>query len=74
MVAVRLPAALENELKALSVNTGRSKSYYIVEALTQYLENMQDRFTLENAIKEFYDGDKKTFTTEQVAAELGIKL
>ena len=74
MVAVRLPAALESELKTLSVNTGRIKSYYIVEALTQYLENMQDRFTLENAIKEFYEGDKKTFTTEQVAVELGIKL
>ena len=74
MVAVRLPAALENELQTLAVHTGRSKSYYIVEALTQYFENMQDRFTLENAIKEFYDGDKKTFTMEQVAVELGIKL
>ena len=74
MVAVRLPAVLESELRALAVHTGRSKSYYIVEALTQYLENMHDRFTLENAIKEFYHGDKKTFTTEQVARELGVKL
>jgi RHH-type rel operon transcriptional repressor/antitoxin RelB len=74
MIAVRLPAGLENDLQNLALHTGRSKSYYVVEALSRYLEDTKDRFILETAIKEFYAGDKKTYTTEQVAAELGINL
>jgi RHH-type rel operon transcriptional repressor/antitoxin RelB len=74
MVAVRLPAELEKELSSLAADTGRSKSYYMVEALKRYLEDMEDRFTLEKAMKEFYEGDQKTYTTDEIAKELGIDL
>ena len=74
MVAVRLPVELENELQAIAVQTGRTKSYYMIEALRRYLEDMQDRFVLEGALKEFYEGDQKTYTSQEVATELGIAL
>jgi RHH-type rel operon transcriptional repressor/antitoxin RelB len=74
MVAVRLPADLDKELSTLSTETGRSKSYYMIEALKRYMEDMEDRFTLEKAIKEFYEGNQKTYTTDEIAKELGIDL
>jgi RHH-type rel operon transcriptional repressor/antitoxin RelB len=74
MIAVRLPGELEMELQTIAAKTGRTKSYYVIEALRRYLEDMQDRFVLEGALKEFYEGDQKTYTSQQVAAELGITL
>jgi RHH-type rel operon transcriptional repressor/antitoxin RelB len=74
MLAVRLPAALENELTVLAQETGRSKSFFVVEALKRYLEEMSDRFELEKAINEFYEGDRRTYTSAEVARELGIEL
>ncbi|MDR0878999.1 MAG: hypothetical protein LBN21_13205 [Treponema sp.] len=74
MVAVRLPVGLDKELSILSTETGRSKSYYMIEALKRYMEDMEDRFIAEKAIKEFYAGDQKTYTTDEIAKELGIDL
>ncbi|MDG4475591.1 type II toxin-antitoxin system RelB family antitoxin [Thiovibrio frasassiensis] len=42
MLAVRLEQELEAELTKLAVATGRSKSYYVKEALTSYLQDHAD--------------------------------
>jgi RHH-type transcriptional regulator, rel operon repressor / antitoxin RelB len=72
MVTVRLPQELETELNTLVTETGRTKSFYLTEALKYYLEDMQDRFELEKAIKDFYNGNQKTFSSEELRAEFGL--
>ncbi|NQT58671.1 MAG: CopG family transcriptional regulator [Bacteroidetes bacterium] len=72
MVTVRLPHELETELNTLVAETGRTKSFYLTEALKYYLEDMQDRFELEKAIKDFYNGNQKTFSSEELRAEFGL--
>jgi RHH-type transcriptional regulator, rel operon repressor / antitoxin RelB len=42
MFAVRLEPEMEAELKKLATETGRSKSYYMKEALAAYLEDRAD--------------------------------
>ncbi len=42
MIAVRLPKALETRLEKVANETHRSKSYYIREALEQFLEDRED--------------------------------
>ena len=42
MTSIRLPEALDSRLAALAQSTKRSKSYFIKEALIQYLEDMED--------------------------------
>lgn len=42
MLAIRLPESLENRLSNLSVNTGRSKSFYVRKAIEQFLEDEED--------------------------------
>lgn len=41
-LAVRLPADIASELEEISRETGRSKSYYVREAITKYLEDRAD--------------------------------
>ena len=42
MLAVRLEPAIEAELTKLALETGRSKSYYVKEALAEYLLDRAD--------------------------------
>jgi RHH-type transcriptional regulator, rel operon repressor / antitoxin RelB len=72
MVTVRLPQELETELNSLVTTTGRTKSFYLTEALKYYLEDMQDRFELEKAIKDFYNGNQKTYSSEELREEFGL--
>ena len=42
MLALRLPAEIEQRLDALAKKTGRSKSYYAREAILRQIEDIED--------------------------------
>ena len=47
MVAVRLNKEIENRLAFLAKKTGRTKSFYIRQALEEHLEEMEDIYLAE---------------------------
>ena len=44
MLALRLPAGIEERLDALARKTGRSKSYYAREAILRQIEDIEDDY------------------------------
>ena len=44
MLSVRLPAEIEQRLTKLAADTGRTKTFYIKEAILQYIEEMEERY------------------------------
>jgi RHH-type rel operon transcriptional repressor/antitoxin RelB len=42
MLALRLPAQIEERLDSLAKKTGRSKSFYAREAILRHLEDLED--------------------------------
>jgi RHH-type transcriptional regulator, rel operon repressor / antitoxin RelB len=44
MTSLRLPSDIEKRLDILAHETGRTKTYYIKEALLSHLEDMEDRY------------------------------
>ena len=42
MIAIRLPDEIEKRLDALAKKTGRTKSYYVREAVIDHLEELED--------------------------------
>jgi RHH-type transcriptional regulator, rel operon repressor / antitoxin RelB len=42
MLALRLPADIEQRLDALAKKTGRTKSFYAREAILRHLEDIED--------------------------------
>ena len=42
MLAIRLPKELEKRLERLAKKTGRSKSFYVREALLEHMEDLED--------------------------------
>ena len=51
MVAIRLPQDLETRLSDLALKTGRTKSFYIRQALEEHLEELEDAFLAEERYK-----------------------
>jgi RHH-type rel operon transcriptional repressor/antitoxin RelB len=45
MLAVRIPNALENRLNKLAKLTGRPKSFYVRQALSAHLDEVEDTYT-----------------------------
>ena len=44
MIAVRLSAEIEERIAQLAARTGRTKTYYIKEAIMQHLDEMEDKY------------------------------
>jgi RHH-type transcriptional regulator, rel operon repressor / antitoxin RelB len=65
-VSLNLPKKLESHLEYLEIVTKRDKSFYIKEALTRYLEDLEDFYvSLERLEKK-----EKTYTTSELLASL----
>src|SRR5690606_41389702 len=47
MLAIRLPAEIEQRLETLARRTGRSKSYYVRAAIMEHLQDLEDRHIAE---------------------------
>lgn len=44
MIAIRLPAEIDERLTALARRTGRTKTYYAREAILRLIDDMEDTY------------------------------
>ena len=72
MLALRLPAEIETRLSNLAALTGRSKSFYAREAITEHLGDLEDLYLAEKAYADHLAGKTKSSTLEEVEARLGL--
>jgi len=72
MIAVRLPEDIEGRLDKLAARTGRTKTFYVREAIIEHLEELEDAYLAEKTIAEIRAGKQKTVTLDELAAEYGI--
>jgi len=71
MLAVRLDATVEKRLEALAARTGRTKTFYVREAIEAHLDDLEDFHLAEERMKDFRDGD--AIPLAQLKAELGLE-
>lgn len=64
--AVRLPESLEKRLNALAHQTHRSKSYYLICALEQFLEDREDYLLAAAAWEEHKKSGLKEISLEEI--------
>ena len=51
MLAIRLPADIENRLAALAAKTGRTKTFYAKEAILEHLDDIEDKYLAINRLE-----------------------
>jgi RHH-type transcriptional regulator, rel operon repressor / antitoxin RelB len=72
MLALRLPPEIEERLDALAKATGRTKSFYVREAILEHLEDMEDAYFSAATLERVRSGKERVFSTDQVRADLGL--
>jgi len=71
MLAIRLPADVEHRLDALAQATGRTKTFYVREAILEHLDDLEDLYLAEKRLIEIRAGGSKSHTLEDVERSLG---
>jgi len=71
MVAVRIPKDIEDRLDNLAHLTGRTKTWYVREAILEHLDDMEALYLAEKEVEAIRAG-AKTYTQEEVEQELGL--
>jgi len=73
MIALRLPKDIEERLTRLAAETGRSKTYYVREAILEYLDDLEDIYLGEKRLGEIYEGRQTTVSLNEAMRELGLE-
>lgn len=55
MIAIRLPKEIEGRLADLARKTGRTKSFYVRQALEEHLEDLEDAYLAEQRFRTMKD-------------------
>lgn len=71
--SVRMSDETAEKLDKLSRLTGRSKSYYLREAIESSIDQLLYEYTLLNEVEAIRAGKAKTYSLEEVKAELGLE-
>ena len=71
-VSLRLPEDLRVRLEKLSRRTGRSKTYYMVEAISEKLEDLEDLYLAEERTLALRAGRSRTYALDEVEQRLGL--
>jgi len=69
VISIRLPKELEEKLDLLAQSTRRSKSFFVKEALSRYLEEIEDYYI---ALDRFSHPGSRYYTTDEVKKELHL--
>ena len=73
MLAIRLPAEVENRLDALAKATGRTKTFYAREAILEHLDDLEDLYLAEQRLIDIRAGRSQTIPREEVMKRFGME-
>ena len=69
MLTVRLPKEMEERIERLAKATKRPKSFFVKEALNNYLDDMEDYYEV---LKRVNDKDRELITLEELKEALDL--
>jgi|APFre7841882724_1041349.scaffolds.fasta_scaffold11492_3 RHH-type rel operon transcriptional repressor/antitoxin RelB len=70
-LSIRLDDDLAARLERLARLTGRSKSFYVKQAIEQHIEDLEDLYTAQRVLERIADGRERLIPLEQLERELG---
>jgi RHH-type transcriptional regulator, rel operon repressor / antitoxin RelB len=73
MLAIRLPQSIEKRLEKLARRTGRTKSFYVREAILEHLDDLEDLYQAERILERIRSDDEKTVPLEDVLKRHGLE-
>ena len=72
-ISLRLPEEIGARLETLAEQTGRSKTFYVREAILRHLEDLEDIYIAEQRLADLRAGRSRTYSSEEVEAMLNVE-
>jgi RHH-type rel operon transcriptional repressor/antitoxin RelB len=72
-ISIRLPDDVEARLNNLAALTGRSKTYYVTEAICEHIGDMEDLYLAEHELEAIRAGESQTVPLEEVMKRYGME-
>lgn len=72
-VSIRLPDDVSSRLQNLAELTGRSKTFYMIEAIKEYIEDIEDVYLAESRLADIRSGKTKTIPIAEVMKQYGME-
>ena len=73
MLAIRLPQSIEKRLEKLARRTGRTKTYYVREAILEHLEDLEDLYLAERTLERVRSGEERTKPLKDAMKRHGLQ-
>ena len=73
MLAIRLPQSIEKRLEKLARRTGRTKTFYVREAILEHLDDLEDLYAAERALKRIRSGEEQAIPLEDALKRHGLQ-
>ena len=71
--SIRLPQDVEKRLEALSILTGRKKSFYIKEAILEHLDDLEDIYLAEKRLDDLQAGRSQATPLKDIMKRYGLE-
>ena len=72
-VSLRLPVDVIERLSRLAEATGRSRTFYMQEAIKQHLEDLEDLYLAEQALIDIRSGKSSTIPLAELMEQYGLE-
>jgi RHH-type rel operon transcriptional repressor/antitoxin RelB len=72
VLAIRLPQSIEKRLERLARRTGRTKTFYVREAILEHLEDLEDLYLAEGALERVRSGEERTIPLRDALKRHGL--
>ena len=72
-VSLRLPPDISSRLDSLAKMTGRSKTFYMIEAIREHLDDMEDLYLAEQRLIDIRAGRSHSTPLEEVMKRYGLE-
>ena len=73
MMTIRLPENMDKRLSEMEKETHRSKSYYVKQAIEEFLEEREDYLLALAAMERFEKGEEKAIPFEEILKKYGME-
>lgn len=72
-VSLRLPDDISSRLQNLAQRTGRSKTFYMIEAIREHLDDLEDLYLAEQRLTANRAGKSQSIPLEEVMKRYGVE-
>ncbi len=71
-ISIRLPEEIESRLAALAARTGRSKTFYVTQAIIEHLDELEDIYLAEQRLADLRAGKADSVPLDKLMNQHGL--